>query len=407
MFSKVDEHSDFAALLVGQVLDPRHVFIVLQVKRRPKHPKTRLYDEGMWAGMLFPAWLFVAHIGFADEPKPPYKEIDVAYSNPDLGNTELSGTLTEPAAGGPFPAVVLISGAGPQDRDETIAGQKPFRVLADYLTRRGVAVLRADDRGVGRSKGRFEGITTKGLSTDVEAGVRFLQGRSDIDSKQIGLIGHGEGALEAVMVAEDIPSIAFLVMLEGTGVPGEQVLLEQTEQAEKAAGVPKLQIKKDHQVGAMLYDMAKNGAPVSQMYQALADFNLRWLRDQGDDGTTLAPWSARVKEINGPWLRFFLSYDPAPEIAKLKCPVLALNGAKDMQVIADQNAPAIKAALAQGGNKDTRVEVLPGLNYLLQPAQTGLAYEYASSPVAISPLALQTISDWITAHIHPANSAKE
>lgn len=358
-------------------------------------------------GVLFASLLFLAVIGVAEQPNPPYRATDVTYSNPDADNIELAATLTEPSEGGPFPAVLLITGAGPQDRDETIAGQKPFRVLADYLTRRGFAVLRADDRGVGQSMGRFEGVTTRGFSTDAGAGVRFLQSRSDIDSKQIGLIGHGEGALEAVMVADDIPSIAFVVMLEGTGVPGEQVLLEQTEQAEKASGVPKQQIKRDRQVGAMLYDMAKNGATVSQMHQALADFNLRWLREQGDDGSTLAPWSTRVKRFNDPWLRFFLNYDPAPAIAKLKCPVLALNGAKDMQVIADQNAPAIKAALARGGNKNARIEVLPGLNYLLQPAQTGLAYEYASNPVAISPMALQIIGDWIAVHTHAASSVKE
>jgi uncharacterized protein len=354
-----------------------------------------------------PALLLAAKICFADEPKPPYQEIKVTYSNPDAGNIDIAGTLTEPAAGGPFPAVLLISGAGPQDRDETIAGQKPFRVIADYLTRRGIAVLRADDRGVGQSMGRFEGVTTKGFSTDAEAGVRFLESRSDIDSKQIGLIGHGEGALEAIMVAEDIPSIAFIVMLEGTGVPGDQVLLEQTEQAEKAANVPKQQIKMDRQVGAMLYGMVKAGKSVYEMQQALANFNLRWLEQYGDDGSSIAPWSAKLKKFNDPWLRYFLSYDPAPAIARLKCPVLALNGAKDMQVIANQNAPAIKAALAQGGNKDARVEILPGLNYLLQPAATGLAYEYASIPVAISPVVLQTIGDWITNHTRPPNSSKE
>ena len=355
----------------------------------------------MWVvGVRFAALLLVANIAFADESKLPYREIEVTYPNPDADNIQLAGTLTEPAAGGPFPAVVLISGAGPQDRDETIAGQKPFRVLADFLTRRGLAVLRVDDRGVGHSMGRFEGVTTKGFSTDAEAGVLFLKSRTEIDSKQIGLIGHGEGALEAVMVADDIPSIAFVVLLESPGVPGEQVLLEQTEEAEKASGIAKLQIKKDRQVGTILYDMARNGATISQMHLALADFNLRWLRDQGDDGSTLAPWSAKVKRFNDPWLHFFLSYDPAPAIAQLKCPVLALNGGKDMQVIAEQNAPAIRAALARGGNKDAEVKVLPGLNYLLQPAQTGLAYEYASCPVAISPVALQTIGDWITTHTH-------
>jgi len=351
-------------------------------------------------GVRFAALLLAANFALAEQPNPPYHEIEVTYSNPEADNIQLAGTLTEPATGGPFPTVELISGAGPQDRDETIEGQKPFRVLADFLTRRGLAVLRVDDRGVGHSTGHFEGVTTKDFSTDVKAGVRFLQARSEIDSKRMGLIGHGEGALEAVMVAEDITSIAFVVMLESPGVPGDQVLIEQTEQAERASGLPKQQIKNDRQVGTMLYDMARNGATISQMYLALADFKVSLLRRHRDDGSTLAAWSAKVKRFNDPWLHFFLSYDPAPAIAQLKCPVLALNGGKDMQVIAEQNAPAIKAALARGGNKDAEVKVLPGLNYLLQPAQTGLAYEYASSPVAISPVALQIIGDWITTHTH-------
>lgn len=353
---------------------------------------------------LIPALLLAASTCFG---ATPYREMDVTYSNSGKPGVKLAATLTEPFQGAPFPAVLLITGAGPQDRDETTAGQKPFRALADYLTQRGIAVLRADHRGIGGSTGKIDAATTEDLSTDAEAGVRYLQSRNDIDSKQIGLIGHGEGAMEAVMVADEIPVVAFVVMLEGTGVPGEQVLLEQTERAEKTADIPRDQIVVDRQVGTMLYDMVKAGRRVSDMRQALLAYDIRRRMQYGEDGANTDAWSARLKKLQDPWLRFFLSYDPAPAIAKLKCPVLALNGAKDMQVIADQNAPAIKAALAQGGNKKAKVEVLPGLNYLLQPAQTGLAYEYASSPVPISPLALKTIGDWIAAHTRAASAVTE
>jgi hypothetical protein len=152
--------------------------------------------------------------------------------------------------------------------------------------------------------------------------------------------------------------------------------------------------------------MAKQGKDIPEMRQALIAYDLH-MRDEGYDGVTTAPWAARLRSFQDPWLRFFLAYDPAPALAKLKCPVLALNGAKDLQVIADQNVPAIKAALAQGGNKDATVEILPGLNYLLQPANSGLVYEYASIPVTISPIALQKIGDWITQHTHTGAAAKE
>jgi hypothetical protein len=264
-----------------------------------------------------------------------------------------------------------------------------------------------DDRGVGASTGKFRGVTTKGFATDAEAGVRYLQSRSEIDPKQIGLIGHGEGAMMATMVADDIPGIAFVVMLEGTGVPGEEVLLEQTERAEKAANMPGEQIKADRQMGKLLYDMAKEGKDVSEMRQALTAYIIHRRREDEGDDIEPAPWAAKLNSFQDPWLRFFLNYDPAPDLGNLRCPVLALNGAKDLQVIAEQNSPAIKSALAKGGNKDATVEILPGLNYLLQPANTGLQYEYASSPVAISPIALQKIGDWIAAHTHAAAAAKE
>ncbi len=354
----------------------------------------------MRARVLLSALILLVNLGFAQTAQPPYRELDVRYSNPDLGNADIAATLTEPESGGPFPAVVLIAGAGKMDRDETIEGQKPFRVLADYLTRRGIAVLRADKRGIHAPLAQFEEVTTKGFATGVEAAVRYLQSRSDIDQKQIGLIGHGEGAIEAVMVANDMPGIAFIVMLEGTGVPGEEVLLEQTERAEKAAGnMSKDQIKVDRRAGKMLYDMAREGKTIQEMRVAFAKFAFQ-VREDYDEDVSVAHWEQNLNHFQSPWLRFFLSYDPAPDIAKLKCPVLALNGAKDMQVIADQNAPAIKAALARGGNKDATVEILPGLNYLLQPANTGLAFEYASNPVAISPVALQKIGDWVARHTH-------
>ncbi len=179
------------------------------------------------------------------EPKSPlpYSSEDVSYSNPNAAGVELAGTFTKPEKNSPVPAVLLISGAGPQDRDETMAGHKPFLVLSDYLTRRGIAVLRADDRGVGKSTGNFKGATTKDFASDAEAGFHYLLTRSDVDHKHVGLIGHGEGAIAAAMVASSNPQVSFLVLLNGTAVPGQDVLLAQTARAETAAGVPEEQVE--------------------------------------------------------------------------------------------------------------------------------------------------------------------
>ncbi len=327
------------------------------------------------------------------EPKRPfpYLEEDVSYSNPAASGVTLAGTFTKPKTGGPFAAVLLITGPGPQDRDETMSGHKPFLVLSDYLTRRGIAVLRVDDRGTAKSTGNFAKATTEDFATDAEAGVHYLAGRSDVDQQHIGLIGHGEGAIVAPMVAVKTPLVSFLVLLAGTAVPGEQVLLLQTERSEKAAGLPEEQIKADKKIGTMLYDLVKQGRSEAELHRALFTVH-------ENERPFLEVWQKQLHRLEAPWLRFFLSYDPAPTLEKVKCPVLALDGDKDLQVIPDQNVPAIKAAFARGGNQDATVEVLPGLNYMFQKATTGLGWEYEAIPETMSPAALDTIGAWIQKH---------
>ena len=327
------------------------------------------------------------------EPSPPFPYIsqDVRYPNPATQYVSLAATFTKPKEGGPFPAVLLISGAGPQDRDETTAGHKPFLVLADYLTRRGIAVLRVDDRGTAQSTGYFQPATTQDFASDAEAGVQYLMSRPDVDQKHIGLIGHGEGAIVAPMVAVKMPQVAFIVLLAGTAVPGEQVLLAQTERAEKVAGLSGDQIRADKRIGALLYKMVREGKTETELRQALERLN-------EDDQPFAAHWEAQVPRLEAPWLRFFLSYDPAPTLEKVKCPVLALEGEKDLQVVPQQNVPAMKAALARGGNRDSEVDLMPGLNYMFQKSKTGLASEYGNTQETISPAVLVKIGDWIAKH---------
>ncbi len=329
----------------------------------------------------------------SQEPKPPfpYVEEQVHYANTAATGVQLAATFTKPASGGPFPTVLLISGAGPQDRDETIAGHKPFLVLADYLTRRGMAVLRVDDRGTAESSGNFGSSTTLDFASDAEAGVRYLLSRNDVDPKHVGLLGHGEGAIVAPIVAVHIPQISFLVLLAGTAVPGEEVLLAQTEQAERAAGIPDEQIDADYKIGKTLYDLVREGKSEEDLRKELFKLMPRYQ-------PFLGSWERQLHHLETPWLRFFLSYNPAQTLEQVTCPVLALEAEKDMNVVASQNVSAMKTAFARGHNHDATVRVLPGLNYLFQTAKTGFASEYQAIQETMSPAVLNIIGAWIAEH---------
>ena len=346
----------------------------------------------MRVGLLFAIAIPLLTSAQSQEPKPPfpYVEDQVHYANTAAG-IELAGTFSKPKSAGPFPTVLLISGAGPQDRDETISGHKPFLVLADYLIRRGTAVLRVDDRGTAESTGNFWTATTLDFVSDAEAGVRYLLSRKDVDPKHVGLIGHGEGAIVAPMVAVHTPQVSFLVLLAGTAVPGEEVLLAQTEQAERAAGIPDEQIDADYKIGKTLYDLVREGKSEADLRQALFKLTPKY-------EPFIGSWQRRLHHLETPWLRFFLAYDPAVTLQQVKCPVLALEGEKDINVVASQNVSAMKTAFARGHNHDATVRVLPGLNYLFQTAKTGFAGEYQTIQETMSPDVLNIIGAWIAEH---------
>ena len=322
----------------------------------------------------------------------PYTEEEVEYDNPNAPGVTLAGTLTIPRGEKASPAVLLISGAGPHTRDEESAGHKVFAVLADYLARKGLVVLRTDDRGISKSTGNFAAATTKDFASDAEAGVRFLMTRSEVDRKHIGLMGHGEGAIVAAMAAARMPEISYIVLLSGTAMPGEQVLLTQTARAETAAGLPEDQVAADYAIGRRLYAMVRMGRSESAMQSELAGVPPQY-------EVSAAAWRKQIPKLQTPWLRFFLSYDPATALAEVKCPVLAVWGSKDVTVDPNANAEAMKAALSKAHNHDVAIKVLPGLNYLLQKADTGLAYEYGEIKETISPTALTLIGDWFAKRV--------
>jgi hypothetical protein len=351
--------------------------------------------EGTWAqgGASLPLVLkHTSSVTYLERKRPqnpvkpyPYKEEDVTYTNKSAGVT-LAATLTIPAGKGPFPAVLLITGSGPQDRDETLLGHKPFLVLSDYLTRRGIAVLRADDRGFAKSTGMFSTATTADFATDAEAGVAYLKSRPEV-AGPIGLVGHSEGGIIAPMVAARNPDVAFIVMMANSGVRGDELLVMQGALISEASGVPHEAVEKSAVTERKALEVVKQ--------ETDADVTAKKLRELL--GTTIpeAQLDAQIKQITSPWFRYFLVYDPAPALMKVKCPVLAINGDKDLQVPPKQNLPAIRKALQDGGNKNFEVDELAGLNHLFQTAKTGSPAEYAEIEETISPVALEKIAVWI------------
>jgi uncharacterized protein len=316
----------------------------------------------------------------------PYREEEVSYENKVQGDT-LAGTLTIPEGEGPFTAVLLITGSGPQDRDETLMGHKPFLVLSDWLTRKGIEVLRVDDRGVAKSTGAFDTATTADFATDVEAGVAFLKARPEVNPKKIGLIGHSEGGVIAPMVAARNADVGFIVMLAGTGVPGDRILVEQRKLIEEASGMLEADAEKsavEEMAVLKLAESEKDNPDLEKDLKAKLA------------GSVKEPeLGAQVKALTSPWFLYFLTYDPAPTLRKVKCPVLVLSGEKDLQVPPAQNLPVIRKALEEGGNKNFEIVELPELNHLFQTAKTGSPMEYGVIEETMSPVALEKMTGWI------------
>jgi pimeloyl-ACP methyl ester carboxylesterase len=317
----------------------------------------------------------------------PYESKEARYDNPQRPGVHLAGTLTVPAGPGPFPTVLLITGSGAQDRDETLFEHKPFLVLADHLTRQGVAVLRVDDRGVGGSTGASANDTTADFATDVEAGIAWLKTRSEIDSTRIGLLGHSEGGAIAPLVASRDPSIAFVVLWAGPGVSGADIIVEQVRAISVASGAPAAEADRSAHVQRAVMDAVLK-APDAEAVRAAV---IQVLADHGAP----TPGETSLRQLASPWYRHFIAFDPAPVLRAVKAPVLALLGGKDVQVTASQNMPALQAALRD--NPDAQVIVLPNLNHLFQTAITGSVSEYGKNEETIAPEALRTIGDWIVA----------
>jgi pimeloyl-ACP methyl ester carboxylesterase len=330
----------------------------------------------------------------------PYDEEEVEYENKS-GGVKLGGTLTLPRDRRPAPAVILITGSGPQDRDESLMGHKPFLVLADHFTRNGIAVLRVDDRGVGKSTGETMKSTSEDFVGDVLAGVEYLKTRKEIDAKKIGLCGHSEGGIVGPMAAAKSRDIAFVVMMAGTGLTGEEILYLQGAALIKAAGGDEKSLALQRNTQELIFKIIKAEKDPAVAEKKIIESLREELKKYPEEevkhlgGNTDAAIEAQAKSANSPWFRSFLTLDPRIALAKVKCPVLAINGELDLQVPSKENLPEIEKTLKGGGNKDVTVKELPKMNHLFQTATTGAVAEYSQIEETISPAALDLMTAWI------------
>jgi pimeloyl-ACP methyl ester carboxylesterase len=337
------------------------------------------------------------------EPRAPfpYMEEEVSFVNTEQGFS-LGGTLSLPEGDGPFPAAVLVSGSGSQNRDEEIFGHKPFKLIADYLTRNGIAVLRYDDRGVASSGGKVAGSTSADLAVDARAAVVYLLDHDKIDASKIGVIGHSEGGMIAFMLASSQKDLAYIVSLAGTGTDGKTILLDQSEHIARLRGASDDILEDYRNLMSGVYDiMSKNDSYESWEEETIkfaSEFYSERIQasySEEDIERGKENLLASIPEAAYAWMRYFVMFDPAPLFDSITCPVLALNGEKDCQVLPEQNISAIKNGLERAGNKKAKTMILPGLNHLFQNCETGLPDEYGVIEETFDQRTLEMMSEWI------------
>jgi pimeloyl-ACP methyl ester carboxylesterase len=335
------------------------------------------------------------------KPYPYYSE-DVTFEN-SKADISLAGTLTLPEKKGKYPVVVLITGSGPQNRNEELLGHKPFLIISDYLTRNGIGVLRFDDRGVGESSGDFNAATSADFATDVESAIDYLKTRKDIDKKNIGLVGHSEGGIIAPMVAAQREDVSFIVLLAGTGIPGDQLLLLQQELIWRANGMAEEKIEKSVKDNKEHFERVVISNNREELVTDLTNYLSETMEkdsSQIPEGMTKEAFvETLVEQVSNPWMYYFLRYDPAPALEKVSCPVLAINGEKDLQVPPKENLEAIENALKKGGNDQVTTKELAELNHLFQESDTGSPDEYAAIEQTFSPVALEVVLKWINLQV--------
>jgi len=332
----------------------------------------------------------------SDNGSLEYHTEEVRIQNKEAG-IELAGTFAIPHGEGPFPGVILITGSGPQDRDETLLGHKPFRVITDSLCRNGIAVLRYDDRGTNESTGEYGTSTTADFAEDAKAVFEFLNNEQRVSAA--GIIGHSEGGLIACMLASEIKEIDFIVLLAAPGINGYDLMLEQTERINREFGLDEEEVNNTLAVNKAIFDIFLKEKDNQKALEVSADKMHELLIAQGttkeNADIAVEQFSRRMTINTIQWLRFFLQHEPTGYLGKITCPVLALNGTKDLQVYHKTNLEIIQKEIEKSGNNHVNVKSLPDLNHLFQHCETGLPTEYATIEEDISAGAVQIILEWI------------
>ncbi len=339
-------------------------------------------------------------------PKPPYGYLseDVTFKNAD-GSISYGATITIPAGGKTYPAVLLISGSGPQNRDEELMGHKPFAVIADYLTKKGYVVLRVDDRGVAQTTGDRKKATSADFAKDAHAAIDYLKTRKEVNTKKIGMMGHSEGGMIAPMVAAERKDIDFIVLMAGPGVKIYELMEDQSAAVMQAGGVGENVVAEYRKLYRGIEQSIISASTGEEAQNKMIQVTTAWKSTASKEAIALvdiADFESEKKFVNefmkiyhDAWFNYFLKYDPQPTLQKLSCKVLALNGEKDLQVLPKSNLEGIKQSLAKSKTKQYDVKELPGLNHLFQTCNKCTVQEYGTLEETISPLALQTVSDWL------------
>jgi pimeloyl-ACP methyl ester carboxylesterase len=331
------------------------------------------------------------------EPIKPYSYYseDITFENKKAG-VSLAGTLTLPKKDGVFPVVILISGSGPQNRDEELLGHKPFLVLSDFLTKNGIAVLRFDDRGTGKSSGDFKEATTFDFAKDVEYAIEYLQKRKEINKDKIGLIGHSEGGIIAPIIASENEDIDFIVLMAGSALRGDKLLLLQKYKIETQMGINRQLVESNQQIFAGAYEIILNESIENEL---VSDTLSKYFTSKYGQALPEKQKIALINQLSSPWMINFIRLDPAVYLSKVNCPVLAINGSKDIQVPSKENLEIIKDNFRKTENTSVKVKELEDLNHLFQECETGSISEYGTIEQTISPIALKEILNWINIHI--------
>lgn len=381
----------------GDSLIVKHKQMALTISALYKAETDSLYSDFEQGGARFKMnWgRSTTEYKFNRPQKPkgpfPYKSEDITFENKNAGNIKLAGTLTIPDNVKNPPAVILISGSGPQDRNEKLLEHEPFLVLADHLSRNGIAVLRYDDRGVGSSEGNFGSATSYDFSLDAEAAFEYLKTRKEVNINNLGIVGHSEGGMIAPMIASRNKDVSFIVLLAGPGVNCDKLLLKQLEDYALAANAPSSEIETMLKMNKIVFDELRESQDNSGLEEKLLDSLRKHNYAEGNEQVLRQFLQSRLS----PWFSYFIRFTPSQYLEKVTCPVLALNGDLDKQVNSEMNLSGIEETLKKAGNKDYTVKSLPGLNHLFQEAQTGNESEYMKIEQTFSPSALEIVSGWI------------